>query len=191
MEVTFFQLKLVIATVNMKKLIFLTTCLFSISTHAQTTCPSDPALRWHNCVGTYTDANGDKYVGEWQDNSAHGQGTKTYANGSKYVGEYQDGEYHGQGTYTWVSGSKYVGEWQDSKFHGQGTYTWVSGSKYVGEYQDGEYHGQGTYTYANGTIERGYYMRGEFVPEICEGMGLSKGTEAFGNCVVKLIDKIN
>ena len=34
-------------------------------------------------------------------------------------------------------------------------------------------------------------MRGEFVPEICEGMGLSKGTEAFGNCVVKLIDKIN
>ena len=145
MEVTFFQLKSVIANVNMKKLIFLTTCLFSISTHAQTTCPSDPALRWHNCVGTYTDANGDKYVGEWQDNSAHGQGTKTYANGSKYVGEYQDGEYHGQGTYT----------------------------------------------YANGTIERGYYMRGEFVPEICEGMGLSKGTEAFGNCVVKLIDKIN
>ena len=106
----------------MKKLIFLTTCLFSISTHAQTTCPSDPALRWHNCVGTYTDANGDKYVGE---------------------------------------------------------------------HQDGKFHGQGTYTYANGTIERGYYMRGEFVPEICEGMGLSKGTEAFGNCVVKLIDKIN
>ena len=122
MEVTFFQLKSVIANVNMKKLIFLTTCLFSISTHAQTTCPSDPALRWHNCVGTYTDANGDKYVGE---------------------------------------------------------------------HQDGKFHGQGTYTYANGTIERGYYMRGEFVPEICEGMGLSKGTEAFGNCVVKLIDKIN
>ena len=106
-------------------------------------CPSTGYF--HNCFGTYTFASGDKYVGEWQDNSAHGQGTKTYANGSKYVGEYQDGEYHGQGTYT----------------------------------------------YANGTIERGYYMRGEFVPEICEGMGLSKGTEAFGNCVVKLIDKIN
>jgi len=34
-------------------------------------------------------------------------------------------------------------------------------------------------------------MWGEFVPEICEGMGLSKDTEAFGNCVVESIKAIN
>ena len=129
----------------MKKLILITATFFIINIYALPQCPSDTSARWHNCFGTYTFADGEKYVGEFQDDKKHGQGTYTYANGDKYVGEHQDGKFHGQGTYT----------------------------------------------YANGTIERGYYMRGEFVPEICEGMGLSKGTEAFGNCVVKLIDKIN
>ena len=45
----------------------------------------------------------------------NGYGTYTYANGSKYVGEWKDGKENGQGTYTWVSGNtwlngnKYVG----------------------------------------------------------------------------------
>jgi len=39
-----------------------------------------------------------------------------------------------------------------------------------------------TYTYANGTKDSGYWMNGEFVPEICEGMGLSKGKSEFGQC---------
>ena len=30
-------------------------------------------------------------------------------------------------------------------------------------------------------------MNNEYVPDICEGMGITKGTEAFGNCVVELI----
>ncbi len=52
-------------------------------------------------------------------------------------------------------------------------------------------HGQGTYTYANGVEERGYHMNDEFVPTICEDMGLTKGTESFGQCVIRLIDKVN
>ena len=65
-----------------------------------------------------------------------------------------------------------------------------AGDKYVGEYKDGKYHGQGTYTFADGRKDRGYYMNGEYVPDICEGMGLSKGTSGFEQCVLKLIDKI-
>ena len=72
-----------------------------------------------------------------------------------------------------------------------GTYTWNNGDKYVGEYKDDERNGQGTYTYANGTIKRGYYLKGEYVPDICSGMGLTKGSEFFGQCVLKLIDKID
>ena len=74
--------------------------------------------------------------------------------------------------------------------HGQGTYTWADGEKYVGEWKEGKKHGQGTYTYVNGVEERGYYMNDEFAPDICEGMGLTKGSDPFGQCVVELIKQI-
>ena len=32
------------------------------------------------------------YVGYWKDGNYYGQGTKTLADGEKYVGEWQDGE---------------------------------------------------------------------------------------------------
>ena len=92
------------------------------------------------------------------------------------------------GEWAFDNGDKYVGEWKDDKNHGQGTYSYAEGDKYVGEYKDGLRHGQGTYTYAGGTTERGYFSNNEFVPDICEGMGLTKGSDAFGNCVLKLMD---
>jgi hypothetical protein len=140
-----------------------------------------------NCFGTYTFANGDKYVGEFKDDKRNGQGTYTYTNGNKYVGEYRDdkrsgqgtetfaksgskyvGEYkdskwHGQGTYTFTNGNKYVGEFRDGNFHGQGTFTFASGSKYVGEFRDDKRNGQGTYTFANGKIQKGMFENGKFV----------------------------
>ena len=50
---------------------------------------------WNNCFGTYTVANGDKYVGEFKDDKRHGQGTYSYGPnskwaGDKYVGEFKD-----------------------------------------------------------------------------------------------------
>ena len=71
-----------------------------------------------------------------------------------------------------------------------GTYTYANGDEYVGGYKDGKKHGLGTYTYVNGTKDSGYWMNGKFVPDICENMGLSKGTSEFGQCVLKLIDKL-
>ncbi len=94
------------------------------------------------------------------------------------------------GTYTFTSGNKYVGEWKDNNKHGQGTFTWADGEKYVGEFKDDTRHGQGTYTFANGKRLVGYFMNDEYIPDICEGMGLVKGTESFGNCVNNLIDEL-
>ena len=71
-----------------------------------------------------------------------------------------------------------------------GTYTFADGEKYVGGFKDGKYHGQGTYTFVSGRKETGYFMNDEYVPDICEDMGLSKGTSEFGQCVLKLIDKL-
>ena len=70
------------------------------------------------------------------------------------------------------------------------TVTFADGAKYVGEYKDDKNHGQGTYTFTNGERLVGYFMNDEYVPNICEGMGLVKGTESFGNCVLKLIDDL-
>ena len=71
-----------------------------------------------------------------------------------------------------------------------GTATWANGDKYVGEFKDDKMHGQGTYTFANGKKNSGYFMNNEYVPDICEDMGLSKGTSGFEQCVLKLIDKL-
>ena len=102
-----------------------------------------------------------------------------------------DKEWHNCfGTYTFADGEKYVGEFKDGEFHGQGTYTFTDGENYVGGFKDGKRHGQGTYTYADRSIDRGYYLNGQLVSLICLDMGLKKGSESYGECVLKLIDKI-
>ena len=94
------------------------------------------------------------------------------------------------GTYTHFNGDKYVGEFKNDVRNGQGTYTLANGAKYVGEHKNNLFHGQGTFTFANGMEKVGYFMNDEYVPDICEGMGFVKGTESFGNCVLKLIDDL-
>ena len=102
-------------------------------------CPEDPNVRYHNCFGTYTWADGNKYVGEWQDN-----------------------DFNGQGTYTWADGTKYVGKWQDGRRNGQGTLTYANGNKYVGEYREDLKNGVGTLVSPNGTvIHGGLWLNGE------------------------------
>jgi hypothetical protein len=48
-------------------------------------------------------------------NCSSGQGTYTYANGNKYVGEFRDDKRHGQGTLTSPDGSQHSGEWKDDR----------------------------------------------------------------------------
>ena len=197
----------------MNKLIML--LLFSITTNAYALpdCPRDTSKLWDNCFGTINFADGGKYVGEWKNNTNHGQGTYThdggnkyvgefkdgnrhgqgtftFSNGDKYVGEYKENKKHGQGTYTYADGNKYVGEWKENKKHGQGTYTYASGNKYVGEYKDGNRHGQGTYTFADGEQQVGYHLNNKYIPTTCEAMGLVKGSSEFGQCVITLINKL-
>ena len=115
-----------------------------------------------NGQGTYTHASGDKYVGEWRDDKKDGQGTYTYADGENYVGAHKDGERNGQGTYTYADGNKYAGTFKDGDFNGQGTFTFANGNKYVGTFKDDLFNGQGTYTFADGRVEEGIWKDDEF-----------------------------
>jgi S1-C subfamily serine protease len=132
---------------------------------------------WLNCFGTYTFADGNKYVGEFRDDKYNGQGTYTFADGNKYVGEFRDDKYNGQGTFTFADGHKYVGEFRDGKRNGQGTFTFADGHKYVGEFRDDKYNGQGTFTFADGNK----YV-GEFRDDKRNGQGyfiFAKGRAEF------------
>ena len=110
--------------------------------------------------GTFTSADGGSYVGEFKEDKMQGQGTYNSADGNKYIGEYKDGKKDGKGIYTWTDGTKYVGEWKDGLKDGQGTYTFSGGDKYVGNYKNGKYHGQGTFTWANGNKYVGEWKDG-------------------------------
>lgn len=60
--------------------------------------------------------NGQKYVGEWKDNKAHGQGTMTYPDGSKYVREWKDNKRNGPGIYRYANWKVSGGIWKDGEF---------------------------------------------------------------------------
>jgi hypothetical protein len=68
---------------------------------------------WSNCYGTYTHANGNKYLGEYRNDKRHGQGSFTYASGGKYVGEWRAGLPNGQGAYLYANGKVTEGIWEN------------------------------------------------------------------------------
>ncbi len=61
-------------------------------------------IKYHNCQGTITFADGGKYVGEWKDGKWHGQGNLTYADGRNYVGEWKYGNVYVEGIRAYAGG---------------------------------------------------------------------------------------
>ena len=114
-------------------------------------CPSSGVF--HNCFGTWTWEDGDEYVGEWRDDTRHGQGTYNYANGDTYNGEWRNGKKHGQATFIFGPSSPWAGD------------------KYVGEFTNGERTGHGTYYHSDGTVLEGYWVDNVFQGESLEFVG--------------------
>ena len=121
-------------------------------------CPYKGTAYWTNCQGTYTNANGNKYVGEWQNDKWHGQGIRNLANGDKYVGEFKNDQWHGQGILTYGNGDKYVGGFRKRKAYGQGTFTFASGKKWTGEWDNNKLNGPAIKYNKDGSI----YQEGFF-----------------------------
>ena len=92
---------------------------------------------WTNCVGTKINNPGefqDKYVGEFKDGKAHGEGTVTFVGTiirdgkislekATYVGEFKDGKVHGNGTLIFYDASQYIGEFKENRIDGKGAHT--------------------------------------------------------------------
>ena len=114
-----------------------------------------------NGQGTLTFGDGARYVGQFQNDKRHGQGILTSAAGATYVGEFRENEFHGRGTVTLPNQEEYTGEFLNSLYHGEGTYTWPDGRKYAGEFREDKRHGQGTFVEPNGVRYVGEFRNGE------------------------------
>jgi hypothetical protein len=55
-------------------------------------------------------------VGEFKDDKKNGHGTYTHANGDKYVGEFKDDKSHGQGIGVTADGIRFEGIWENDEF---------------------------------------------------------------------------
>jgi len=72
-----------------------------------------------NGQGTYTWANGDRYEGQWRNDSITGKGTFTWHTGEVYTGEWLNDMKHGYGKLTWPDGDIYEGLWEKDEFKGK------------------------------------------------------------------------
>ena len=138
--------------------------------------------------GTYTWANGDTYVGPFdQYGYMSGEGIKTYANGDVYKGEVYYSYATGEGTRTYSNGDVQVGIFKhDVLAAGQGTKTYKNGDVYNGEFIDGYAAGQGTKTYKNGDVYTGSFGEGwsytqSGIIETRMGVPSGEGTKTWAN----------
>lgn len=59
--------------------------------------------------------DGDKYDGEFKDDTYNGHGVYDWANDTKYDGEFKDGKRHGRGVTISADGIKSEREWKDDE----------------------------------------------------------------------------
>jgi hypothetical protein len=148
-------------------------------------------------IGSMIYANGDKYVGLWQ-NDKRLIGIYTYPDGSRYIfllfffffffcffgtspniyfvsfffdsydGAFKNNLRHGKGTFiNNTDGSKYSGQWREDIQDGIGERIFSSGGKYNGGFIEGYYHGRGELV----NHEDGCILRGNFIRGYLQGKG--------------------
>ena len=73
----------------------------------------DKTTKLKHGFGTQVWQDGAKYVGEWKDGKAEGNGTFFHSNGDVFEGEFKQDKANGYGTYKHKSGQTYEGYWND------------------------------------------------------------------------------
>lgn len=126
--------------------------------------------------------DGGFYVGDWNEDTMHGNGTLFYPSGQiAYEGEWRNDKFHGTGTiynenpakiygefdYTdfdrlgdyWI---KYTGEFITDLKDGVGTLYLSHGAKFEGNFVQDMVHGKGKYTFPNGQQISGTWNNNKF-----------------------------
>jgi len=81
-----------------------------------------------------------EYRGAFRAGRKHGQGVKSWPNGDRYEGEFFDDSKHGTGRYLFGrgpwAGESYQGAFVNDRRHGMGVYRWATGDVYSGPWEN-------------------------------------------------------
>ena len=102
-----------------------------------------------------------EYRGAMKDGRAEGQGSYSDAAGISYSGEWKAGLMEGFGTLQLHGGNEYIGEMRSGKANGTGRYIDVTGEIFDGHFVDGERDGLGTTTLPSSNSYRSKWAQGK------------------------------
>jgi hypothetical protein len=104
------------------------------------------------------------YVGEIENNLAHGYGIAMFSSGFRYEGNWKEGKKEGYGVYYYKNNEKYEGDFLNGKREGKGTYYFSNGDKYIGDWKNDKRNGVGFIEKSKGTIAKnGTWENDKFV----------------------------
>lgn len=158
--------------------LLLLSCLLYLAGSAQGQCIEGDC---RDGQGIFILADGDRYVGQFQDGRLAGEGALYYADGSRYQGRFANGHPHGRGVKIEQDGSRQQGRWEYGRLisatttatdelterggrtgcvsgdcqDGRGTFVSSSGAIYVGDFVAGEIHGSGICYYPDNSRYQG------------------------------------
>ena len=136
---------------------------------------------WFNCPsGTRYKAMENGYHDQ---NGKQGNFMIEFQSGNKFIGEYKDGQANGQGDLTYANGDKYVGEFKNNQMHGQGKYIFNNGTFKEGIWKDGKF------MYKNNKPELTSSSKFKKYKIFCSEIGFIPGSEKFGECILEAMKK--
>ena len=108
-------------------------------------------------LGTCIYINGNKYVGNWKNDSFDGYGQYYIEDSIYYEGGFAKGKREGEGVEFYIEGPKkgmikYQGTFHENLYNGYGEFYYRDGESYKGFWNNGVKHGQGSFLKENGEV---------------------------------------
>jgi hypothetical protein len=104
------------------------------------------------------------YVGEIENNLAHGYGIALLSSGFRYEGQWNAGKKEGYGIYYYKNNERYEGDFLNGKREGKGTYFFSNGHKYVGKWKNDKRNGLGYIEKNNeNVVKNGMWENDKFI----------------------------
>ena len=162
---------------------------------------SDAPSNWRGrCLEKVFFPNGTIYFGEMLNGLFHGEGTLNFGSNEIYVGQFFRGKRSGPGVYRYPDGRVYVGEWHENLYEGPGLLTFPDGKAPLeGIFERGRLVNArkvsdeivGRTKDSAMWVRKQSVIKQEFAPlyaatKKCEELGITKNTEKFGECVLRL-----